>query len=68
MVTALPSLVALLEFRAQQTPDANAFVFLQDGQKDEVPVSYAQLAAQAKRIAGAIASVAAPGERVMIWT
>ncbi|MCC6750543.1 MAG: AMP-binding protein [Deltaproteobacteria bacterium] len=60
------TIVDVLEWRAQREPDRTAYVFLRDGERDEVRLTYAELAAQARAVAQAVRHHAEPGDRVLL--
>jgi acyl-CoA synthetase (AMP-forming)/AMP-acid ligase II len=62
----IPTLVDLLSYRAQRDPNGIAYIFLKDGQSDEVSVTYAELDRQARNIAVSLRERIEPGSRVLI--
>lgn len=60
------TLVELVDHLAQTNPDGTAFIFLKDGVKDEVKVTYRQLAGTAKQIASILKPHLKAGDRVLI--
>lgn len=65
-VPKVPTLVDLMRFRAQTTPDQVAYIFLRDGQADEARLTYAQLDRKARQIAEYLQDEVPPGSRVLI--
>ncbi|MFC5412672.1 fatty acyl-AMP ligase [Larkinella bovis] len=58
------TIVETVRFRASQTPDRPAFIFLKDGEQEEEVRSYQQLHARASSLAGLLANPARePSER-----
>lgn len=62
----LKSLPAVLQHRASTQPDRLAYVFLPDGESEEIQLTYSQLDDRARRIAVAVSDVAAPGDRAVM--
>lgn len=62
----LPTLSAVLRWRAETTPEALAFTFLPDGETPKITWTYADLDLHARSIAGYLQSLGATGERVLI--
>ena len=60
------TLVELLRFRAAQQPDRIAYTFLVDGDRQEIPMTYAELDRSARRIARRLQSLGAAGERALL--
>ncbi len=60
------TLVDLLRYRAEVTPDQVAYLFLKDGQGDEAPLTYGQLDRKARQIAAHLRQEMKPGSRVLI--
>src|SRR5229473_792550 len=60
------SLVEILRWRALHQPDRLAYTFLQDGEKEEVHLTYADLDRRARAIAARLQSLAAYGERALL--
>ncbi|MFF8729214.1 AMP-binding protein [Streptomyces sp. NPDC015171] len=58
-----PTLAHLLQHRAQEKPDATAYVFLADGEDDVRTISYRELFAGAADVAGALGE---RGERALL--
>lgn len=57
----------ILKFRAENTPDKVAFIFLKDGETDKETITYQQLYEQAWAVAHAIRSRGMqPGERALL--
>ncbi|MBY0370414.1 fatty acyl-AMP ligase [bacterium] len=55
-----------MQHRAQATPGKVGYIFLRDGQSDEVPMTYAQLDRKARQIANHLRSQMPVGSRVLI--
>lgn len=62
----VPTLADLIAHRAQATPDKVAYIFLRDGQSDELPLTYAQLDRKARLIAAHLRESMPVGSRVLI--
>jgi acyl-CoA synthetase (AMP-forming)/AMP-acid ligase II len=60
------NLVALLRRRALERPEAPAFTFLVDGEREEGRLTYAGLDRRAQAIAGRLQQEMAPGERAIL--
>lgn len=60
------TLVDILQWRAETTPDRLAHVFLVDGERQEERHTYAELDKKARAIAAKLQSKGGKGERVMI--
>jgi amino acid adenylation domain-containing protein/non-ribosomal peptide synthase protein (TIGR01720 family) len=56
----------LLRWRALEQPDRLAYSFLQDGETEEINLSYGELDRQARAIATWLRPLVAPGERVLL--
>jgi len=67
MVKAEPStLVEILRWRAFHQPDRLAYTFLQDGETEEVHLTYAELDRKARAIGARLQSLGAYGERALL--
>ncbi len=53
-ISNLPTLVHILKERARLTPNQVAYIFLKDGENEEVPITYGELDQAAKRLAAKI--------------
>jgi amino acid adenylation domain-containing protein/thioester reductase-like protein len=62
----LHSLAEVLHYRAQATPDRNAYIYLRDGENDEQRITYGELDRQAQRIAAVLQAQGCRGERVLL--
>ena len=60
------TLVALLRHRAATQPDAKAYTFLEDGEREAGTLTFAELDRRARAIAVQLLRVAAPGERALL--
>ena len=60
------TLVDILRWRAQHSPEREAYTFLLDGETKKVQMTYADLDLQARRIAALIQDCTAMGERVLL--
>ena len=60
------NLVELLLARARRIPDKTAYIFLKDGEREEVNWNYGQLDARARAIAARLQAANAAGERVLL--
>ncbi|HEX2179439.1 MAG TPA: fatty acyl-AMP ligase, partial [Actinomycetota bacterium] len=61
------SFVHLLRWRAEHQSDRLAYTFVPDGRSTEARLTYGQLDRMARRIAAELATVAAPGERALLF-
>ncbi|MBN1219684.1 MAG: SDR family NAD(P)-dependent oxidoreductase [Anaerolineae bacterium] len=61
-----PTLVDLLQWRAQSQPNWRAYTFLLDGEVEEAHLTYQELDQQARAIGGWLQSLNIAGERVLI--
>src|ERR1700674_4056042 len=67
MVKAEPStLVDILRWRALNQPDQLAYTFLQDGETEEINLTYAELDRKARAIGTRLQSLGAYGERALL--
>src|SRR5438094_341848 len=66
MAIELDSFIDQLRGRAQSDPDALAFVFLADGERETGSVTYGQLDRRSRSIAAHLKNHAAQGSRVLI--
>jgi amino acid adenylation domain-containing protein/FkbH-like protein len=55
-----------LGLRAQQRPDRTAYTFLEDGETNEISLTYGQLELEARKIGHLLQSRGATGERVLL--
>lgn len=60
------TLVDVLRLRAAAMPERTAFIHLVDGERDEVPITYARLSGQATAIARSLLERGARGKRVLL--
>ncbi len=60
------TLVDVLRWRALHQPDRCAYIFLLDGEREEVAYTYAQLDAQARLVAATLQRHIETGERVLL--
>lgn len=60
------TLVDILHQRAARTPDKVGYIYLKDGQADEVKFTYQQMDRRARQIAKQLQSRTQPGDRVVI--
>ena len=56
----------VLSERAQASPDAAAYTFLEDGEREGARLSWGELDRRASALAAAVDAAAAPGSRVLI--
>ena len=56
----------VLSERAQRSPDATAYTFLDDGEDEGAQLSWGELDRRASALAAAIDACAAPGSRALI--
>lgn len=61
-----PSLIALLQSRAIHQPDQVAYTFLQDGEMEEVHLTYEELDRQARAIGAFLQNQEVAGERALL--
>ncbi len=61
-----PTLIDLLQHRAEYQPDANTYTFLMDGEDQEVPLSNLELDRQARAIAARLEDLGMTGERALL--
>ncbi|WP_329210718.1 AMP-binding protein [Streptomyces sp. NBC_00683] len=61
-----PTLVHVLRYRAEKQPDATAYVFLTDGEEDELRIGYRDLLEAADGVASTLAAGHRPGERALL--
>src|SRR5215831_9867107 len=66
MPFAISNLVALLQKRVQESPERSAYIFLSGEDLQQSTLTFGQLDAQARAIAGLLQSVAERGERAML--
>ncbi len=62
----ISDLVELLQYRAAQEPERTACIFLKDGEEEEGRLTYRDLDARARSIAGCLQAVKAKGERALL--
>jgi acyl-CoA synthetase (AMP-forming)/AMP-acid ligase II len=60
------TVVDLLRARADRQPDRTAYVFLPDGETDEIRMSYAELDRRARAVAALLQKMGVAGERVLL--
>lgn len=60
------TLVDIVGWRALHQPDQQAYIFLDDGEKEATSITYAQLEWQAKSIAAQLQHATRPGERALL--
>lgn len=60
------SVLALLRARAAEAPDARAYTFIDDGERDGQSLTWGEIDRHADAVAAAIEAVAAPGARTLI--
>ncbi|MCP4112642.1 MAG: AMP-binding protein, partial [Desulfobacteraceae bacterium] len=60
------SLVELLCYRAQYQPDKTGYIFLNDGESDEIRLTYRELDRHARSVAVRLNSIGAAGERALL--
>lgn len=60
------TLVDLLRYRATERPNAIAYTFLVDGEREKVSLTYGELDRQASAIAVYLQSYCSPGERALL--
>jgi amino acid adenylation domain-containing protein/non-ribosomal peptide synthase protein (TIGR01720 family) len=66
MPFAISNLVGLLQKRVQESPERSAFIFLSGTDLQQSTLTFSQLDAQARAIAGLLQSVAERGERALL--
>ena len=62
----LETMVDILKFRAQSTPNRIAYIYLRDGENDEQIIDYAELDAKTRRVAGMLQKRDCRGKRVLL--
>jgi acyl-CoA synthetase (AMP-forming)/AMP-acid ligase II len=62
----ISTLVELLRTRAEQDPDRLAYAYLKDGEDVSATLTFAELDAQARRIAGALQAIGTDGDRALL--
>jgi acyl-CoA synthetase (AMP-forming)/AMP-acid ligase II/acyl carrier protein len=60
------TLVDLLRYRAEHQKDKTAYIFLIDGEKEEIKLTYGQLDTQARAIAAKLQEKFSPGDRAIL--
>ncbi len=60
------SLIDVLQHHLNQQPDKTAYIFLNDGEKDEIKMTYRELDRQARSIAAALQAQCRPGDRALL--
>jgi non-ribosomal peptide synthase protein (TIGR01720 family) len=60
------TLLDLLRWRAQEQPNQRAYTFLQDGEDQEVSLTYGELDHRARAIAAQLQTLAVPGDRALL--
>ncbi|MBN2503596.1 MAG: AMP-binding protein, partial [Anaerolineales bacterium] len=60
------TLVELLQLRAEETPDKLAYLYLDDGEEQEIPITYGELDKKARDIGGWLQSMGLQGERALL--
>ncbi|WP_016949104.1 fatty acyl-AMP ligase [Anabaena sp. PCC 7108] len=60
------TLIELLIYRAQNQPQQKAYTFLQDGEREEVSLTYQELDQKARAIASRFQSLGSAGERALL--
>ena len=60
------SLSEIVTLRAREQATRMAYVFLRDGERDEVRMTYGELARQARAIAARLRETCAPGDRALL--
>ncbi|NER97137.1 MAG: aminotransferase class I/II-fold pyridoxal phosphate-dependent enzyme [Symploca sp. SIO1B1] len=60
------NLVKLLSYRAQNQPEQTAYIFLQDGERQEIHISYTELDLQARAIAASLQTRVSVGDRALL--
>ena len=60
------NLVEILRRRAQEHPDKVAYIFLEDGEKREDPLTYGELDRRARAIAAQLVKDGLTGERALL--
>src|SRR5690242_13652205 len=66
MTRTTATLIDLLKERADRQPDQPAYTFLQDGEMDEVHLTYGELDRQARAIGALLQNVGTIGSRALL--
>lgn len=64
--TSLDSLVTLLRRRVEQDPDRRLYLFLDEGEVEELPITYSEFDRRVRTIAARLQSLGAAGERALL--
>ncbi len=65
-VTRANTILESLDLQVRIKPDATALIFLADGEREETPMTYADLAAQSNAFAAGLLKQMDPGDRVIL--
>ncbi|MGL6345134.1 MAG: AMP-binding protein, partial [Waterburya sp.] len=60
------SIIELLRSRSSKQPNTNAFTFLEDGESQEIKVSYQELDRRSRQIAAKLQALGLKGERALL--
>lgn len=60
------TLVDVLQFRAKELPDKSVFIFLKDGEQEEIHVTFKELDWRARAIAAKLQQLSKVGERALL--
>ncbi len=66
MTKKISNLIELLQRRAAQQPLRKAYTFLEDGEAEEINLTYEQLERRARAVAARLQAIRAEGERVLL--
>ncbi|NOY67924.1 MAG: fatty acyl-AMP ligase [Deltaproteobacteria bacterium] len=56
----------VLQFRAETSPEKDAFIFLENGEKESHRMSFSEVDGRARAIAGIISKTCSPGDRALL--
>lgn len=60
------TLVDVLQFRAKELPDKSVFIFLKDGEQEEIHITFKELERRAQAIAAQLQQLSKVGERALL--
>jgi acyl-CoA synthetase (AMP-forming)/AMP-acid ligase II len=65
-ITEAVKLSEIVQFHAAHKGDRTAYIYLLDGEEQEVPITFSELDLRARAFAAALQKVASPGERALL--